>query len=246
MEYPNLKLAVITEGQFAEPVFRRKSSRKKVSNRERINSYADLSIGDLVVHEYHGIGRYVGMVKMKIDGVDKDYVKIAYAGTDVLYVPATQLDLVAKYIGGGEDKQVRLSKMGGTDWQRAKTRAKGAAKEMAQELIRLYAERMRLKGHAFPPDSLWQTQFEDAFGYRETEDQLKCIEEIKQDMEKPVPMDRLLCGDVGYGKTEVALRAVMKCVMGNCQAAILVPTTVLAQQHYVTAMRRFAGYGVEI
>ena len=244
-EYPGLKLAVITEGQFAEPVFRRRTKHKK-TNRERINNYADLTPGDLIVHEYHGIGRYVGMVKMRVDNVDKDYVKIAYAGTDVLYVPATQLDLVSKYIGGGEDKAVKLSKMGGTEWQRAKTKAKGAAKEMAKELIKLYAERSRLQGHAFPKDSLWQTQFEEAFGYKETDDQLRCVEEIKRDMESSVPMDRLLCGDVGYGKTEVALRAVMKCIMGGYQAAILVPTTVLAQQHYVTAMRRFAGYGVEI
>ena len=246
MEYPGLKLTVITEGQFAEPVFQRRTKKRKQTNREKISDYADLSPGDLVVHEYHGIGRFVGMVQMKVDDVYKDYVKIAYAGTDVLYVPATQLDLIAKYIGGGEDKTVRLSKMGGTEWAKAKMKAKGAAKEMAGQLIQLYAQRLRLQGHAFPPDSLWQTQFEDAFGYQETDDQLRCVEEIKRDMEKPVPMDRLLCGDVGYGKTEVALRAVMKCVMGGYQAAILVPTTVLAQQHYVTAMRRFAGYGLEI
>ena len=183
---------------------------------------------------------------MLFRSVEKDYIKIAYAGTDSLYVPATQLDLVAKYIGGGEEKTVKLSKMGGADWSRVKTRAKAAAKEMARELVALYAERQRLKGHAFAPDSVWQTEFEEAFAYQETDDQLRCTEEIKSDMQTPVPMDRLLCGDVGYGKTEVALRAVMKCILDGYQVAILVPTTVLAQQHYVTVMRRFAGYPVNI
>jgi transcription-repair coupling factor (superfamily II helicase) len=207
-----------------------------------------------VVHDQHGIGRFVGFFKIPVDGVQKDYIKIAYAGTDSLYVPATQLDMVAKYIGGGTDGSaedgaahgIRLSKLGGADWSKIKSRAKSAAKEMARELIKLYAERQRIKGLAFPQDSVWQTEFEEKFGYQETDDQLKCAREIKADMEKAVPMDRLLCGDVGYGKTEIALRAVMKCVMGGYQAAILVPTTVLAQQHYVTSMRRFAGYPVNI
>ncbi len=247
-EYPNSGLAVLTDAQILQPGFR-KGRRKKAaadSNRRKLDSYADLSVGDLVVHEYHGIGRFNGIVKMKVDGVEKDYVKIAYAGTDSLYVPATQLDLVSKYIGGGEDKVVKLSKMGGAEWSRVKTRAKAAAKEMAAELIRLYAERLRLPGHAFAPDSPWQEEFEDAFGYQETDDQLRCIADIKRDMESSTPMDRLLCGDVGYGKTEVALRAVMKCVLDGKQAAILVPTTVLAQQHYQTAMQRFFGYPIKI
>ncbi|SHH79088.1 transcription-repair coupling factor [Sporobacter termitidis DSM 10068] len=246
MEYPVARLAVITEGQFVEPISLRKKRKALPSNRERVQSFTDLSPGDLVVHEHHGIGRYVGIFKMPVDGIEKDYVKIAYAGTDSLYVPATQLDLVSKYIGGGEDAPIKLSKMGGADWTKAKTRAKGAAKEMARELIALYAERRRLRGHAFAPDAVWQTEFEEKFGYQETDDQMRCIEEIKGDMEQSVPMDRLLCGDVGYGKTEVALRAVMKCILDGYQAAILVPTTVLAQQHYVTAMRRFAGYPVKI
>ena len=246
MEYPGVKLAVITEGQFIEPVSIRKKRKKLPSNRERLQSFTDLSPGDLIVHEHYGIGRYVGIFKMPVDGVEKDYIKIAYAGTDSLYVPATQLDLVSKYIGGGEDAPVKLSKMGGAEWTKAKSRAKSAAKEMAKGLIELYAERQRAKGHAFAPDSVWQTEFEERFGYQETEDQFRCVEEIKADMERPVPMDRLLCGDVGYGKTEVALRAVMKCVLDGRQAAILVPTTVLAQQHYITAMRRFAGYPVKI
>jgi transcription-repair coupling factor (superfamily II helicase) len=246
LEYPAVKLAVITEGQFVEPVSLRKKRKALPSNRERLQSFTDLSPGDLVVHEHHGIGRYVGIFKMPVDGVEKDYVKIAYAGTDSLYVPATQLDLVSKYIGGGEDAPVKLSKMGGADWTRAKAKAKGAAKEMAGELIALYAERQRRKGHAFAADSVWQTEFEERFGYQETDDQIRSVEEIKADMERPTPMDRLLCGDVGYGKTEVALRAVMKCILDGYQAAILVPTTVLAQQHYVTAMRRFAGYPIKI
>ena len=245
MEYPNIKLAVITE-KTVESTPNRPKKRKQVSNREKIDNYADLSPGDLIVHEQHGVGRYEGLFKLPVDGVEKDYIKIAYAGTDSLYVPATQLDLVAKYIGGGEEKTVKLSKMGGADWSRVKTRAKAAAKEMARELVALYAERQRVKGHAFAPDSVWQTEFEEAFAYQETDDQLRCTEEIKSDMQTPVPMDRLLCGDVGYGKTEVALRAVMKCILDGHQAAILVPTTVLAQQHYVTAMRRFAGYPVNI
>ena len=247
-EYPNSSLAVLTDAQMLQPGFRkgRRKKRSVDSNRRKLDSYADLSVGDLVVHEYHGIGRFSGIVKMKVDGAEKDYVKIAYAGTDSLYVPATQLDLVSKYIGGGEDKVVKLSKMGGAEWTKVKTRAKAAAKEMASELIALYAERLRRPGHAFAPDSPWQEEFEDAFGYQETDDQLRCIADIKKDMESSTPMDRLLCGDVGYGKTEVALRAVMKCVLDGKQAAILVPTTVLAQQHYQTAMQRFFGYPIKI
>ena len=245
-EYPLSRLAVLTDAQLFREGLRKTRKVRKGSNRRHIDSCADLAVGDLVVHEYHGIGRFAGIVKMKVDGVEKDYMKICYAGTDCLYVPATQLDLVAKYIGGGEEKPVRLSKMGGTDWARTKTRAKAAAKEMAGELIKLYAERRRRPGHAFAPDSPWQTEFEESFGYQETDDQLRAIADIKRDMESSVPMDRLLCGDVGYGKTEVALRAVMKCVLDGMQAAILVPTTVLAQQHYQTAMQRFFGYPVRI
>ena len=245
MEYPTLHLAVLTDTQIMSPGLRRQKRRKKAVG-EKIDSCADLAVGDLVVHEQHGIGRFAGVVRIPVDGAEKDYMKISYAGTDSLYVPATQLDLVTKYVGAGEDRPVRLSKLGGTEWQRTKSRAKAAAKELAQGLIKLYAERSRREGYAFPPDSPWQTEFEERFGYEETEDQLRCIEEIKSDMEKPQPMDRLLCGDVGYGKTEVALRAVMKCILGGKQAAILVPTTVLAQQHYQTAMQRFFGYPVEI
>ena len=245
MEYPTLKLAVLTDTQLMAASLRRQKRRKKAVG-EKIGSCADLAVGDLVVHEQHGIGRFAGVVRIPVDGAEKDYMKICYAGTDSLYVPATQLDLVTKYVGAGEDAPVRLSKLGGAEWQRTKSRAKAAAKQLAKGLIQLYAERARTKGHAFAPDSPWQLEFEERFGYEETDDQLRCVEEIKRDMEKPMPMDRLLCGDVGYGKTEVALRAVMKCILDGCQAAILVPTTVLAQQHYQTAMQRFFGYPVDI
>ena len=248
IEYTTSRLAVLTDTQIAGSGFRRRrrAAKRRLSNAERISSCADLAVGDLVVHELHGIGRFAGVVRMPVDGAEKDYIKISYAGSDTLYVPATQLDLVSKYIGAGEDRPVRLNKLGGAEWQRSKSRAKAAAKKLAGELIALYAERTRREGHAFAADSPWQTEFEERFPYEETDDQLRCTEEIKADMEKPAPMDRLLCGDVGYGKTEVALRAVMKCILDGMQAAILVPTTVLAQQHYQTAVQRFAGYPVEI
>ncbi len=242
-EYPDLGLVVITEGQV---LARRKKVQPKKSSRDRVKSYTDLTPGDLVVHEHHGIGRFIGMERMSVDGAERDFVKIAFAGTDFLYVPATSLDLISKYIGGGEPEKVRLNKLGGADWSRSKQRAKAAAKELAEGLIKLYAERAKVKGYAFPADDAWQREFEDAFPYEETDDQLRCIAEIKMDMESDRPMDRLLCGDVGFGKTEVALRAVMKCVLAGKQAAILVPTTVLARQHYLTALQRFQGHPLNI
>ena len=248
MEYPASKLAVLTEGQLmakAEP--KRKAKKTGSTNRQKLNSFTDLSPGDLVVHENYGIGRFVAMEQIKVDGAVKDYVKIAYQGSDTLFVPATQLDMVSKYIGGGgEESNVKLSKIGSDAWQKTKTKARKAAKDMAGELIKLYAERKRQEGFAFAADSPWQQEFEDNFPYPETDDQLRCIADIKHDMEAPIPMDRLLCGDVGFGKTEVALRAVMKAVMDSKQVAILVPTTVLAQQHYQTAVARFRGFPVNI
>ena len=247
MEYPNAKLAVLTEGQLlakAEP--RKKAGKKTATNRQKLNSFTDLTPGDLVVHENYGIGRFVAMERIKVDNAIKDYIKIAYQGSDTLFVPATQLDLVSKYIGGGEDTTIRLNKIGSDAWQKTKAKARKAAKDMAGELIKLYAARKRQPGFAFAADSPWQTEFEDNFPYPETDDQLRCIAEIKHDMESPTPMDRLLCGDVGFGKTEVALRAVMKAVMDGKQVAILVPTTVLAQQHYQTAVSRFRGFPVNI
>ena len=244
-DYIGCPYAVLTEGADGP---RKKGKRlKHAADRRKVDSFTDLTPGDLVVHEHHGIGRFVGMVKMQVDGVDKDYVKLAYAGTDTLYVPATQLDAIAKYIGGGDDpEKKKLSRLGGADWEKAKARTRKAVKDLAKGLIQLYAQRQRQPGYAFAPDSPWQKEFEDDFPYHETEDQLRSINEIKRDMEAPRPMDRLLCGDVGYGKTEVALRAVMKCVLDGRQAAILVPTTVLARQHYLTARGRFAKYPVEI
>ena len=247
MEYPDLRFAILTEGQLlAQTAQKTRKKHQKASNRQKLDSFADLSPGDLVVHEYHGIGRYVCMEQMKIDGAVKDYVKIAYQGSDVLYVPATQLDLIGKYIGGGEDTPVKLNRLGGDQWQKTKARAKAAAKDIADELIKLYAERKRLPGFAFAADTPWQSEFEQNFPYAETDDQLRSIDEIKADMESPHPMDRLLCGDVGFGKTEVALRAAMKAILDGKQVAILVPTTVLAQQHYTTAVNRFRGFPVHI
>ena len=242
-EYPDLGLVVMTEGQV---LARRKKAKVKRSNRDRVKSFTDLTPGDLVVHEHHGIGRFIGMERMTVDGSERDFIKIAFAGTDFLYVPATSLDLISKYIGSGDTERVRLSKLGGTDWGKAKARAKAAAKELADGLIKLYAARAKVKGFAFPEDDAWQREFEEAFPYEETDDQLRCIAEIKDDMQSDRPMDRLLCGDVGFGKTEVALRAVMKCILAGKQAAILVPTTVLARQHYLTALQRFQGHPITI
>ena len=248
MEYPLSKLAVLTEGQLiAKTEPRRKAAKKTATNRQKLNSFTDLSPGDLVVHENYGIGRFMAMEQIKVDNAVKDYIKIAYQGSDTLFVPATQLDLVSKYIGGGsEDTNVRLNKIGTDAWQKTKAKARKAAKDMAGELIQLYAARKRQPGFAFSADAPWQKEFEDNFPYPETDDQLRCIADIKHDMESPTPMDRLLCGDVGFGKTEVALRAVMKAVMDGKQVAILVPTTVLAQQHYQTAVSRFRGFPVNI
>ena len=249
MEYPMQKLAILTEGQLISRGEAKRKAPKKTgsTNRQKLNSFTDLAPGDLVVHENYGIGRFVSMEQIKVDNAIKDYIKIAYQGSDTLFVPATQLDLVSKYIGGGgEDAHVKLNKIGSDAWQKTKAKARKAAKDMAGELIQLYAARKRQPGYAFAADAPWQKEFEDNFPYPETDDQLRCIADIKRDMESPTPMDRLLCGDVGFGKTEVALRAVMKAVMDGKQVAILVPTTVLAQQHYQTAVARFRGFPVNI
>jgi len=248
MEYPLSKLAILTEGQLLSrgEVKHKRAKKTGSTNRQKLNAFTDLVPGDLVVHENHGIGRFVAMEQIKVGNVVKDYLKIAYQGSDTLFVPATQLDLVSKYIGGGEDAHIKLSKMGSDAWQKTKAKARKAAKDMAGELIQLYAARKRQPGYAFAADTPWQKEFEDNFPYPETDDQLRCIGDIKRDMESPIPMDRLLCGDVGFGKTEVALRAIMKAVMDGKQAAILVPTTVLAQQHYQTAISRFRGFPVNI
>ncbi|MBR4308010.1 MAG: transcription-repair coupling factor [Oscillospiraceae bacterium] len=247
IEYPQLKYAVITEGQLtAQATKKPLKKHQKSSNRQKLESFTDLNPGDLIVHDDYGIGRFVCMEQVIQDGAAKDYIKIAYLGDGMLYVPATRLDLIAKYIGGGEDGAVKLNRLGGGQWEKTKARARSCAKDMAQQLIKLYAQRKRLPGYSFASDSPWQKEFEDNFEYVETEDQLRCIREIKADMEASYPMDRLLCGDVGFGKTEVALRGAMKAILDGKQVAILVPTTVLAQQHYTTAMARFRGFPVNI
>lgn len=213
---------------------------------EEIRSLEDISVGDLVVHYAHGIGVFDGVHKIETGGVAKDYIRIKYAGADVLHVPVTQLDLVSRYIGSGDASSIKLNKLGTEQWAKSKAKAKAAAKEMAAELIELYGKRMKSKGFEFPADDAMQEDFEQHFPYIETDSQLRCIEEIKADMQRVQPMERLLCGDVGFGKTEVALRAAFKCVEAGKQCALLAPTTVLAWQHFQTASTRMEGFSVNI
>ncbi|MBQ8310643.1 MAG: transcription-repair coupling factor [Clostridia bacterium] len=221
--------------------------KKKKKNTKSILSYAELETGDYVVHESYGIGQYTGIETLTCDGITRDYIGIQYAGTDKLFVPVEKLEKVSKYIGAhSDDGLVKLSKMGGESWKKSTSRAKAAVKDMAKDLIRLYAERLRRPGHAFPADDSYQKSFEEAFPYEETESQLSASDEIKGDMMKAIPMDRLLCGDVGYGKTEVALRAAYKAVLGGKQVAILVPTTLLALQHYQTIVSRMRAFAVNV
>ena len=241
-EYPENKTAVITQSKAASS----KKKKKKHKKGEEIRSLSDITAGDLVVHSMHGIGRFVGIRKLELEGVTKDYITIQYAGKDVLYVPVTQLDMVSRYIGPRDDTGVKLNKLSSSEWQKTRNNVKRAVKDMAHELTALYAKREKSKGFAFLPDDEMQRDFESRFPYAETDDQLQSINEIKEDMERIRPMDRLLCGDVGFGKTEVALRAAMKCVASGKQCAILVPTTVLAMQHFQTALRRFEQFPVPI
>lgn len=224
----------------------RKKAIKRNENAKEITSLEELKKGDYVVHSSHGIGIFDGINAITTSGVTKDYIKIKYAGTDVLYVPVTQLDLVSKYIGSSEDTTVKLNKLSGSDWQNTRRRVRKAVRDIAKQLTELYAKRMSSKGYAFSPDTDMQNDFERRFAYDETEDQLRCINEIKDDMERAVPMDRLLCGDVGFGKTEVALRAAFKAVSEGKQCAMLVPTTILAWQHFRTVKNRFAHFPVQI
>lgn len=241
-EYPENKTAVITQSKAASS----KKKKKKHKKGEEIRSLSDITAGDLVVHSMHGIGRFAGIRKLELEGVTKDYITIQYAGKDVLYVPVTQLDMVSRYIGPRDDTGVKLNKLSSSEWQKTRNNVKRAVKDMAHELTALYAKREQSKGFAFLPDDEMQRDFESRFPYSETDDQLQSINEIKEDMERIRPMDRLLCGDVGFGKTEVALRAAMKCVSSGKQCAILVPTTVLAMQHFQTALRRFEQFPVTI
>ena len=242
-EFPEAKVALLTHGRVAPPKKRRRLNRQKGSE---IHSLSELTPGDYIVHAAHGIGLYEGIRQMEVQGVVKDYLKLQYDKGDTLYVPVTQLDLVSKYIGTKDEVKVKLHRLGGQEWQKTKSRVRSAVKDIAKELIRLYSQRMATPGYAFDPDTEWQYDFERHFEYEETEDQLRCIDEIKSDMERPVPMDRLLCGDVGFGKTEVALRAAFKCVSQSKQCVLLVPTTILAFQHYNTMLSRFEGFPVKI
>lgn len=220
--------------------------RKKVSSKDAIHSLDELTVGDYIVHNVHGIGVFEGIHPLEIKDVRKDYIKISYAKGDTLYVPVTQLDLVSKYIGPRDDTKVKVSRLGSGDWQKAKNKVRSSVREMAKELIALYAKRMSTKGYAFSEDTDMQRDFELRFAYEETSDQLRCADEIKGDMERSAPMDRLLCGDVGFGKTEVALRACFKCIGDGKQCAILVPTTVLAMQHFQTALKRMEPFPVKV
>ena len=244
--YPNEGFNIISYARGGKSSTALKKRRKNYKAADAIQSLEELSKGDYVVHSVHGIGIFEGIQKLDVSGVTKDFIKITYAKAASLYVPVTQLDLVSKYIGPRDDaKNLKLSTLGGKDWEKLKTRVKASAKNMAKELIALYAHRMKTPGYAFSPDIDMQSDFERRFEYDETDDQLKAIHEIKRDMEKAHPMDRLLCGDVGFGKTEVALRAAFKCIADGKQCAILVPTTILALQHYNTIRRRFEGFPIE-
>ena len=243
-EFPEASLAVITHGRLSAS--RRPSRRTKRSKGAEIHSLSELTVGDYIVHAAHGIGLYEGIHQLEVQGVVKDYIKLQYDKGDTLYVPVTQLDLVSKYIGTKDEVRVKLHRLGGQEWQKTKTRVRTAVKDIAKELIALYSKRMAAPGFAFEPDGEWQYDFERRFEYEETDDQLRCIDEIKSDMERAVPMDRLLCGDVGFGKTEVALRAAFKCISQSKQCALLVPTTILAFQHYNTVVRRMEGFPVRV
>jgi transcription-repair coupling factor (superfamily II helicase) len=239
------KIAVITEEELFNKRVKKSASRQKLSNAERIKSYSELRVGDYVVHVNHGIGKYLGIETLVINGIHKDYLNIRYQGTDKLYVPVEQIDLVMKYVGS-EGKEPKIYKLGGTDWKKVKKKVQSSVQDIADDLIKLYAEREASVGYGFAPDGDMQREFETAFAYQETEDQLRSIHEIKKDMERSRPMDRLLCGDVGYGKTEVAIRAAFKAIADGKQVALLVPTTILAQQHFETMRERFQDYPINI
>ncbi|MED3662435.1 transcription-repair coupling factor [Ureibacillus terrenus] len=240
------RIVIVTDDElFKQQTKRRKTRPQKMTNAERIKSYTEIKPGDYVVHVHHGIGKYLGIQTLEVNGTHKDYLHIRYRGDDKLFVPVDQIDLVQKYVSS-EGKEPKLHKLGGTEWKKAKAKVSSAVKDIAEELIKLYAKREAEKGYAFSPDTDEQREFESAFPYEETEDQLRTIMEVKRDMERERPMDRLICGDVGYGKTEVAIRAAFKAIMDGKQVAFLVPTTILAQQHYETICARFEGYAINV
>ena len=243
-EYPLEGIAIVSDREiFAEE--KKKRRVKRDENTMKIRSADQLDIGDYVVHRVHGIGKYLGITRMRVNGVTKDYIKIEYRGEDFIYLPVGQLDAVSKYTGG-ENKAVRLNKLGSPEWANAKRKVRQSVEEMAQKLVKLYAERAKAEGVRFSPDTPWQHDFEGAFPYEETEDQLRSTAEIKKDMESSRPMDRLLCGDVGYGKTEVAMRGAFKAVVDGYQVAYLVPTTILASQHYHNFVERMKDYPITV
>lgn len=246
IDFPEEKFCYIWDGDiFGTP---RKKKRKKKSSHnmgQPIRSFADMQQGDFVVHENHGIGKFMGIQQLTVQNVKKDYLKIKYSGKDILYVPVEQMDIVQKYVGS-DVASPKLNKLSGSDWKTTKAKAKAAIANMAKELLEVSAARQMEKGYAFSEDTVWQKEFEDSFPYTETDDQLRCIEEIKKDMEKESAMDRLLCGDVGFGKTEVAARAMFKCAADGKQAAVLVPTTILASQHYYTLKERFEKFPFKV
>ncbi|GEN84986.1 transcription-repair-coupling factor [Sporosarcina luteola] len=244
-EMPFQRLAVITDAELFKGKMKRKARPQKMTNAERIKSYSEIKPGDYIVHVHHGIGKYYGVVTLEVGGIHKDYLDIRYRAEDKLFVPADQIDLIQKYVASGE-KEPKLHKLGGAEWKKTKSKVSSAVKDIADDLIKLYAQREAEKGFAFSKDDDLLRSFENAFPYDETEDQLRSIEEVKRDMERERPMDRLLCGDVGYGKTEVAIRAAFKAVGDGKQVAFLVPTTILAQQHYETMKERFSGFPVEV
>lgn len=241
-----IKLVVLTEGDiFGQKKTRTKLKRKPFYSGEKIKSFDDLNIGDYVVHEKHGLGIYLGIEKIEVDGVTKDYIAIEYSGGAKLFILVSQLDLIQKY-SSKESRRPKLNKLGGTEWEKTKSKVRGQVKEIARELVDLYAVRQSREGYAYSPDTVWQKEFEEMFPYEETEDQLKAIEETKTDMESHRIMDRLICGDVGYGKTEIAIRAAFKAVQDGKQVVYLVPTTILAQQHYNTFKERMQEFPVKI
>ena len=242
-ELPHSNLTVITEGNIFG--FQKKKIRKKVEKGQEIKYFTDISVGDYVVHSIHGIGKYRGLKTIETEGIHRDYIEIDYAGTDRLFLPADHLDQLQKYIGN-EGVTPKLHKMGGKEWIKTKTKAQKSIDDLADTLVELYAKRELVDGYAFLPDQPWQREFEEQFPYEETDDQLQAIQEIKESMESSRPMDRLLCGDVGFGKTEVAMRAMFKAVMSGKQVAMLVPTTVLSEQHYNTFLYRFSQFGIRV
>jgi len=239
------KLAVITDWEIFGQPKKTRVVRAQTQQGAKISHFSDLRPGDFVVHVNHGIGKYMGIKQLEVGGIRKDYLFVQYAGEDKLYVPTDQIELIQKYLGA-EGTAPKLYKLGGNEWNRVKQKVKESVKDLANDLIALYAARQKIPGHSFSPDTVWQKEFEDAFPFEETPDQLNAIEDVKKDMETSRPMDRLLCGDVGYGKTEVAIRGIFKAVMDNKQVAVLVPTTILAQQHFNTFRERFAGYPIRV